>query len=120
MQWMSEEEGKQSKVKAHEEAVLESSTVSARLVQMRNAFEKLNKKKKPTPPPVTKSEVNATGELFFHNDFQLQQCEFACVLLRRCTKIAAGGTLGMLYDLNKACFSKHSCHLPQLTTHAVL
>lgn len=61
-QWMSEEEGKQSKVKAHEEAVLESSTVSSRLVQMRNAFEKLNKKKKPAPPPVIKSEANATDE----------------------------------------------------------
>ena len=76
---MSEEEGKQSKVKAHEEAVLESSTVSARLVQLRNAFEKLNKKKKPTPPPVIKSEVNATGELVFHSRFELQHGECACV-----------------------------------------
>ncbi len=59
---MSEEEAKQSKVKAHEEPVLESSTISARLVQLKHAFERLNKKKKPAPPPVIKPEVNATGE----------------------------------------------------------
>ena len=59
---MSEEEAKQSKVKPHEEPVLESSTISARLVQLKHAFEKLNKKKKPAPPPVVKPEVNATGE----------------------------------------------------------
>lgn len=62
--WMSEEEAKQSKVKAHDEPVLESSTISARLVQLKHAFEKLNKKKKPAPPPVIKPEVNATGEHF--------------------------------------------------------
>ncbi len=60
--WMSEEEAKQSKVKAHDEPVLESSTISARLLQLKHAFEKLNKKKKPAPPPVIKPEVNATGE----------------------------------------------------------
>ena len=60
--WMSEEEAKQSKVKAHEEPVLESSTISARLVQLKHAFERLNKKKKPAPPPVIKPEVNATSE----------------------------------------------------------
>lgn len=59
---MSEEEVKQSKVKAHDEPVLESSTISARLVQLKHAFERLNKKKKPAPPPVIKPEVNATGE----------------------------------------------------------
>ena len=62
--WMSEEEAKQSKVKAHDEPVLESSTISARLVQLKHVFERLNKKKKPAPPPVIKPEVNATGEHF--------------------------------------------------------
>ncbi len=60
--WMSDEEAKQSKVNAHEEPVLESSTISARLVQLKHAFERLNKKKKPAPPPVIKPEANATGE----------------------------------------------------------
>ncbi|DBA73173.1 hypothetical protein WJX79_004877 [Trebouxia sp. C0005] len=60
--WMSEEEVKQSKVKAHDEPVLESSTISARLVQLKHAFERLNKKKKPAPPPVIKPEVNATDD----------------------------------------------------------
>lgn len=60
--WMREEEAKQSKVKAHEEPVLESSTISARLVRLEHAFERLNKKKKPTPPPVIKPEVNATDD----------------------------------------------------------
>ncbi len=63
---MGEEEAKQSKLAAHKEPVLESSTVSARLVQLRNAFEKLNKKKKPAPPPVIKSEANATGMSVAH------------------------------------------------------
>lgn len=60
--WMREEEAKQSKVKAHEEPVLESSTISARLVRLEHAFERLNNKKKPTPPPVIKPEVNATDD----------------------------------------------------------
>ena len=64
--WLDEEEGKQAKVAAHEEPVLQSSTISARVVQLRNAFEKLNKKKKPAPPPVPKQQANMTnGTSFF-------------------------------------------------------
>lgn len=59
--WLDEEEGKQAKVAAHEEPVLQSSTISARVVQLRNAFEKLNKKKKPAPPPAPKQQANMTG-----------------------------------------------------------
>ena len=60
--WMSEEEAKQNKVAAHEEPVLESSTVTARVLHLKNAFDKLNKKKKPVPPPVVKADTNTTGE----------------------------------------------------------
>ena len=62
--WLDEEEGKQAKVAAHEEPVLQSSTISARVVQLRNAFEKLNKKKKPVPPPAPKQQANMTGDAF--------------------------------------------------------
>ena len=60
--WLDEEEGKQGKLAAHEEPVLQSSTVSARVLQLRSAFDKLNKKKKPAPPPAPKQEANTTGE----------------------------------------------------------
>ena len=59
--WLDEEEGKQARVAAHEEPVLQSSTISARVVQLRNAFEKLNKKKKTAPPPAPKQKANTTG-----------------------------------------------------------
>ena len=58
---MTEEEAKQSKVAAHDEPVLESSAITSRVNQLRNAFQKLDKKKKPAPPPVIKSDANATG-----------------------------------------------------------
>lgn len=60
--WLDEEEGKQREVAAYEEPVLQSSSVSARVLQLRSAFEKLNKKKKPVPPPAPKQEANTTGE----------------------------------------------------------
>ena len=60
-QWMNEEEDKQSKLAAHEEPVLESSSVNSRVVQLRSAFQKLDRKKKPAPPPVIKADANATG-----------------------------------------------------------
>lgn len=63
--WLDEEEGKQAKVAAHEEPVLQSSTISSRVVQLRNAFEKLNKKKKPAPPPAPKLQANTTGTACF-------------------------------------------------------
>ena len=63
--WLDEEEGKQVKVAAHEEPVLQSSTISSRVVQLRNAFEKLNKKKKPAPPPAPKQRANTTGTACF-------------------------------------------------------
>lgn len=69
--WMGEEEAKQGKVAAHAEPVLESSSVTARVVQLRNTFERLNKKKQPAPPPVIKTEANATGEY---------ECCLACLL----------------------------------------
>lgn len=61
-QWLDKEEGKQAKLAAHEEPVLQSSAVSARVIQLRNAFEKLNKKKKPAPPPTPKQQANSTGD----------------------------------------------------------
>ncbi|KAL3157632.1 hypothetical protein ABBQ32_012079 [Trebouxia sp. C0010 RCD-2024] len=61
-QWLDEEERKQEGVAAHEEPVLQSSTISARLLQLRNAFEKLNKKKKPAPPPAPKQQADTTDE----------------------------------------------------------
>ena len=64
-QWLDEEERKQEGVAAHEEPVLQSSTISARLVQLRNSFEKLNKKKKPAPPPAPKQQANTTGDAPF-------------------------------------------------------
>lgn len=71
-QWLDEEERKQDRVAAHEEPVLQSSTISARLLQLRKTFEKLNKKKKPTPPPAPKQQANTTGD--------------ASLLLRLCSR----------------------------------
>lgn len=71
-QWLDEEERKQEGVAAHEEPVLQSSTISARLLQLRNAFEKLNKKKKPAPPPAPKQQADTTGD--------------ASLLLRLCSR----------------------------------
>ena len=69
--WLSEEEGKQKKVAAHEETALQSSTVSARVLQLRNAFDKLNRKKKPAPLPAPKQEANSTGHTPLGSMFHL-------------------------------------------------
>lgn len=71
--WLGEEEGKQGRVAAHEEPVLQSSTISARLLKLRNTFEKLNKKKKPAPPPAPKQQANTTGD-----DASFLACRSCC------------------------------------------
>ena len=59
--WLDKEVQRQGKVKAHQAPVLHASAITAKVAELRQAFDKLNRKKKPAPPAVPKANATANG-----------------------------------------------------------
>ena len=60
-EWLDKEVQRQGKVKAHETPVLHASSITAKVAELRKAFDKLNRKKKPAPPAAPKTNTTANG-----------------------------------------------------------
>ena len=59
--WLDKEVQRQGKVKTHETPVLHASSITAKVAELRKAFDKLNRKKKPAPPAAPKTNTTANG-----------------------------------------------------------
>ena len=57
--WLDREVQRQGKVKAHEAPVLHASSITAKVAELRKAFDKLNRRKKPAPPAAPKANATA-------------------------------------------------------------